>query len=105
MANVLVDLEAVGLLRLGRRGEARGPGLGLVLDRYSPCIAARVGRIVPRAGSPIRPVQELRAWLVRVRVVVEDIRNAELPGRDCPPTHGPPAAELVGFVLDRLRFR
>src|SRR5262249_23209997 len=47
VAQRLIDLEPIGLLRFGGCGEPSGPSLGLVLDRDAPCVAARVGGVVP----------------------------------------------------------
>jgi hypothetical protein len=97
-----VELEAVGDLRLRRRAEARRPVAVVVFEDEAPCVSARVGRVIPGAGGPVGPVQELGSRVVRVAVVVEEVADSELSDRKSPAAHRPPAGDLVGVLFHAL---
>ena len=81
-ADVVIERHRVGLERDHEGAQSQRPCGPVQRERYAPCVAASVGRVVPTRPVHQRPVEELRARVVAVGVVVEDVGHRDLAGRE-----------------------
>ncbi len=95
-----VQVELVGLLGFRDERAAHRPFGVVPLDHRAPRVAARVRGVVPGAGAHQRPIEELRARVVRVGVGVEVVDEREFSRDDgqAPRRGGP--GRLVRPVVD-----
>src|SRR5579864_4619285 len=100
-----IESRAVGLSWLGGTAISEGPVPGVELVHHAPRVSARVGRIVPGAVIHHSPGHELGAWIVRIGIVVEEIREGETADGNRVASHGAVAGKLVGFALEVLFLR
>src|SRR5207237_7344789 len=84
-----VEAKSVRNLGLGGAAIAKRPPASVKFVDPSPRVPARVGRIVPGAVVHDGPAHELRPWIVRVAVVVEEVCKREPTGIDRVPRLGP----------------
>src|SRR5436190_21090705 len=84
-----VESQAVGHARLRGAGIPHGPSARVEFVHPAPRVASNVGWIVPCTVVHGAPSQELRARIVAIAVVVEEIGNSEAPGSDTVAGHRP----------------
>src|ERR1017187_6394607 len=99
-----VEAYAVGDARHGGAGVAGGPVAGVELVDPAPGVAARIGGIIPRAVVHHAPAHELRAGVVGVVVVVEEIGDREAADGDGVARHGTAAGERVLIAFGGFAF-
>src|ERR1700719_3998792 len=84
-----VEARSVRDFGLGRAAIAQRPVFGMKFVDPSPGVTARVGGIVASAVIHGAPTHELGSWVVRIAVVVEEVRDGESSCIDGVTSHGP----------------
>src|SRR5450755_3833955 len=79
--NAPVKAQTIGHSRFSRASVAHRPVPRMKLVDPAPGVAADVGRIIPSAVVHDAPADKLRARIVRVAVVVEEIGHREAAHR------------------------
>src|SRR5260370_948384 len=85
-----------------RDREAPGRVRGVGVVNPSPGVAANVSGVIPGSVVHNRPTHELRSWIVRIPVVVEEVRQGEAPRCNRVTVHRALASQLVFFAFHRL---
>src|SRR5258708_4423600 len=97
--NSVIESQPVSNSGLSAAGVSQRPVPGMEFVNPSPGIAAHIRRVVPGAVIHSGPTHELRARIVGVAVIIEEIRERKASHRNGVARHRALTGELILFAL------